>query len=234
MVTGKPPASEQEAVYQVVVASRIAASAGYEDLTLGHVSVRGPDGESMFIKRKGMALGSVSHDDVVRVDLHDPEALKAPGMHLEAVMHVEAYKARPDVGSVIHGHPLYATALGASEGSLQLVSHDSVLFHEGVGLYTDSADLVTTPEQGRKVVDALGQRRAVLLRNHGVMLVGEDVRWTILAALTLERALRIQRVASSFGELSLIPDDTASELFYQKYRDHFLDEYWGNWIQALG
>src|SRR5690606_2796444 len=83
-VTGKRPASEEEAVAQVVVASHIAAAAGYEDLTLGHVSVRGPDDETMFIKRKGMSLGSVGPEDVVRVDLRNPEALGAPGMHLEA------------------------------------------------------------------------------------------------------------------------------------------------------
>jgi len=233
-VAGKPPASEKEAVAQVVAASRITSASGYDDLTLGHVSVRGPDGNSMYIKRKGKALATVTPEDIVRVDLGDAEALRRPGMHLEAVMHAEAYKARRDIGSVVHGHPLYATALGASDAILRFVSHDSVLFHEGIGLYTDSAALVTTSEQGRKVVDALGQQRAVLLRNHGVMLVGADVRWAVLAALTLERALRIQEIASSFGNLMVVPDETASELFYQKYRDEFLDEYWDNWLQALG
>lgn len=232
-ISGKSPTTEDEAIAQVVAASHIAAAAGYEDLTLGHVSVRGPDGDSMFIKRKGMSLGKVRHDDVVRVGLGDPESLRDPHMHLEAIMHVEAYKARADVGSVIHGHPFYGTALGASDGTLQLVSHDGVLFHEGIGLYDDSASLVTTPEQGRKVADALGQRRAVLLRNHGVMIVGEDVRWTMLAAITLERALKLQLAAASLGEIAPIPDDTASELFYQKYRDHFLDEYWDNWNRTL-
>jgi ribulose-5-phosphate 4-epimerase/fuculose-1-phosphate aldolase len=233
IVDGKRPTSEEAAIDQVVAASRIAASAGYEDLTLGHVSVRGPDGSSMYIKRKGMSLGEVRSSDVVRIDLNDADALTAPTMHLEAIMHVEAYRARPDVGCVIHGHPLYATALGATDARLVLVSHDGVLFHEGVGLYDDSADLITTSEQGRKVADALGQRRAVLLKNHGVMVVGEDVRWTMLGALTLERALKLQVIANALGEIDAISEDQASAMFYDKYQDHFLDEYWENWTRVL-
>lgn len=232
-VDGHRPTSEKAAMDQVVAASRIAAGGGFEDLTLGHVSVRSPDGESMYIKRKGKSLGEVRPPDVVRVDFQDSEALNGPTMHLEAVMHVEAYKARPDVGCVIHGHPLYATALGATNGRLAMVSHDGVLFHEGIGLYDDSAQLITTPEQGRKVADALGQRRAVLLKNHGVMVVGEDVRWTMLAALTLERALQMQVIAGALGQIDAISEDGASSMFYAKYQDHFLDEYWENWTRAL-
>jgi ribulose-5-phosphate 4-epimerase/fuculose-1-phosphate aldolase len=234
MISGGRPESVEEAIEQVTLASRIVANAGYEDLTLGHVSVRGPDGSSMFIKRKGMSLSEVTNSDVVRVDLDDLDALSSPTMHLEAVMHLEAYRARPDVGCVIHGHPLYATALGATDGRLDFVSHDSVLFHDGIGLYDESAALITTSAQGRKVAEALGQRRAVLLKNHGVMAVGPDVRWALLASLTLERAIQLQIIALSLGKIDAIPDDEADAMFYEKYQDRFLDEYWENWTRTLG
>ncbi|MEX0700359.1 MAG: class II aldolase/adducin family protein [Acidimicrobiia bacterium] len=234
MVDGRLPTSDETAAEQVVVAGRVVANAGYEDLTLGHVSVRGPGGSSMYIKRKGMSLAEVQTSDVVRIDLDDPEALSAPTMHLEAVMHIEAYRARPDVGCVIHGHPLYATALGATDGRLDMVSHDGVLFHDGIGLYDDSPDLITTPEQGRKVAESLGQRRVVLLKNHGVMIVGQDVRWAVLAALTLERAIQLQTIALLLGKINAIPEDEASAMFYDKYQDRFLDEYWDHWTRTLG
>lgn len=232
-VTGRPPESEEETIEQVVLASRLVAGTGYEDLTLGHVSVRGPDGSSMYIKAKGMSLSRVGAGDIRRVDLDDPAALTRPGMHLEAVMHFETYKLRPDVGCVIHGHPLYATALGATDASLEFVSHDAVLFRDGIGLYDVSADLITTPDQGRKVAEMLGQRRAVLLKNHGVMIVGEDVRWALLAAFNLERAIKVQTIARSLGDIRPIPADEAEAMFYEKYQDHFLDEYWENWMEIL-
>ena len=234
MVSGRRPESAEVAVEQVVLGSHFVARAGFEDLTLGHVSVRGPDGSSMFIKRKGMALGEVAKDDVLRVDLDSADALAAPHMHLEAVMHFEAYRARPDVGCVVHAHPLYATALGATDGRLETVSHDGVLFHDGIGRYDESSALITTSEQGRKVAEALGQRRAVLLKNHGVMVVGEDVRWAVLASLTLERAVQMQIAASALGRIEPIPDDEAEAMFHDKYRDGFLDEYWDNWTRTSG
>jgi L-fuculose-phosphate aldolase len=234
MVGGRTPESGEAAVEQVVLASHIVARAGFEDLTLGHVSVRGPDGTSMYIKRKGLALGEVESEDILRVDLEDVDSLAAPSMHLEAVMHFEAYRARPDVGCVVHAHPLYATALGATDGRLKIVSHDGVLFHDGIGRYDESSALITSAEQGRKVAEALGQRRAVLLKNHGVMVVGEDVRWAVLASLTLERAVQMQIAALALGRIEAIPDDEAEAMFHDKYRDGFLDEYWDNWTRTPG
>ena len=72
---------------QVAWACRILAREGYADLTLGHVSARGPDGE-IWIKRKGVALDEVEPDDVVALD--DP----TPVLHLETVLHTGVY-ARP-------------------------------------------------------------------------------------------------------------------------------------------
>ena len=77
-------------------ACRILALEGSADLTLGHVSAREPDGDGVFIKRKGVALDEVEPDDVV--DLADPGA----ALHLETVLHTEIYKLRPDVGAVVH------------------------------------------------------------------------------------------------------------------------------------
>jgi ribulose-5-phosphate 4-epimerase/fuculose-1-phosphate aldolase len=72
-----------------------------------------------------------------------------------------------------------------------------------------------------------------LLRNHGILVVGEDIRWTVLAALTLERAARLQFVASTLGDLMPIPHDTAGELFPTKYTDGFTEEYWMAWCRQL-
>jgi L-fuculose-phosphate aldolase len=218
---------------QVAVACRVVALEGFTDLTLGHVSARLPGDRVVWIKRKGLALDEVEPDDVIALDLDDPNALTGADYHLESVMHVEVYRARPDVGSVIHGHPLYATALGATDGQLQLLTHDAVLFSEGLGVYEDSAALVTTHEQAARVAEALGPGRAALLRNHGVVTAGEDVRWAVLAAVTLERAIRFQSVAATLGMPRPIPLEDARSLQPQKYQAAFLDDYWAAWSRRV-
>jgi L-fuculose-phosphate aldolase len=211
---------------QIACACRILASEGYADLTLGHVSARGPEGE-VWIKRKGVALDEVEPDDVVSLD--DTDAV----LHLETVLHTGVYRARADARAVVHGHPPHATALGATTADLALLTHDGILFADGVGRF-DDPDLIVDDDQGDRVASALGARRAVLMSNHGVLVVGKDVPWAVLTAVTLERAAKLQSIASALGELRPITQELASQLLPVKYRDEFVDEYWAAWQRQVG
>ncbi len=222
--------TDTESRRQVAAACRIIARHGHEDLTLGHVSVRNGDG--MWIKRKGVTLGEASPDDVIHSNL-DEDPPRGHSMHLEAIMHSMAYRTRPDINAVIHTHPWYATALGASGSGLEILSHDGVLFKDGVGFYDRTSGLITDAAGAGHVIDALGHRRATLLSHHGVLIVGEDIRWATLAAITLERAIRLQFLASGLGKPTPIDPEIVEELFAEKYRDHFLDEYWDSWCREL-
>jgi L-fuculose-phosphate aldolase len=221
------PATVQSLREQVAWACRILALEGYADLTLGHISARSPDGETIYIKRKGVALDEVEPDDVV--DLADPQAT----LHLETVLHTEVYKRRPDVGAVVHGHPPYTTAFAATDASIELLTHDAILFADGVAVFDETADLITDEDQGHAVAEALGGRRAVLLRNHGVVVADKDVPWAVLSAVTLERAIRLQSIASTLGELRPMPQDWAERMHSDKYQDRFVAEYWAAWIRRV-
>lgn len=218
---------------RVATACRVIALEGYVDLTLGHVSARRPGERIVWIKRKGVGLDEVEPSDVIALDIDDPEALESGDYHLESVMHTEVYRARPDVGSVIHGHPMYGTALGSTDASLQLLTHDAALFADGLGDYDDGPALITDREHGRRVAEALGMRRAALLRNHGVVIAGEDVRWSVLAAVTLERAIRFQSKALRLGKARPMSPEQAGRLYPLKYQDGFLDEYWAAWERRV-
>jgi L-fuculose-phosphate aldolase len=218
---------------RVATACRVIALEGYVDLTLGHVSARNPGERTVWIKRKGPGLDEVEPSDVIALDMDDPDAFASADYHLESVMHTEIYRLRPDVGSVIHGHPVYGTALGATDGRLQMLTHDAVLFADGIGVYDDGPELIMNQDQGRRVAEALGGRRAALLRNHGVVLAGDDVRWAVLAAVTLERAIRFQSIASTLGGPRPITQDGAERLHPLKYREGFLDEYWAAWVRRV-
>jgi L-fuculose-phosphate aldolase len=210
---------------QVAWACRILASEGYADLTLGHISARGPEGE-IWIKRKGVALDEVEAEDVVT--LEDPDAV----LHLETVLHTGVYRARPDVGAVVHGHPPYATALGATAADLLVLTHDGILFADGVSRFGDP-DLIVDDDQGDRVAEALGSRRVVLMKNHGVLAVGADVKWAVLTAVTLERAAQLQSIASTLGELRPVEHEVALQLQPVKYREEFVEEYWAAWQRRV-
>jgi L-fuculose-phosphate aldolase len=218
---------------QVACACRILALEGYADLTLGHVSAHDRESGTVYIKRRGVALDEVEPEDVISFELEDAGALASPEMHLEAVLHTEVYRARPDVGAVVHGHPPFATALAATDATLSLLTHDAVLFVDGIAVFDETAELITDVDHGQAVAEALGGRMVVLLRNHGVLAVGKDVAWAVLAASTLERAVRLQTLAATLGALRPIDGALARRMYPAKYHDGLVDEYWQAWLRKL-
>jgi ribulose-5-phosphate 4-epimerase/fuculose-1-phosphate aldolase len=229
-----PTATEAELVEQVAWACRILAGEGYSDLTLGHVSARSAaEPGRIWIKRRGVNLSEVTPDDVIPFDIDGQAAADRTDMHLEAVLHIEVYKRRPEVGAIVHGHPPYATAFAATEATLETLTHDAVMFADGLSFYDGTPELITEPDQGRAVAEALADRSVVVLRNHGVLVAHKDVPWVVLASVTLERAVRLQAIASTLGELRPIPSDLVQTIHELKYQDGLVAEYWESWIRDL-
>lgn len=225
-------ASRRMLATQVALAGRMLALAGHEDLTLGHVSARG-DNNIVYIKRNGLGLREVTPSGVLAIDMERRKLAGEGPVHLEAVLHTEVYRHRPDVGAVVHTHPPFTTALGATTARLEMLGHDAVLFKDGLPIFDETAELIVEPDQGRAVARALGSHRAVLLRNHGVLVVGKDVPTATLAALTLERAVHIQMIASSLGPLSPMTSEMVERLYASKYREEFVEAYWQYLIRQL-
>ena len=123
------PSADGSGRRAVAWACRILADEGYQDLTLGHVSARDAQRpERMWIKRRGVTLAEVTPADVIEFDLGADLRDASDEMHLEAVLHTEVYRRRDDVGAIVHGHPPYATAFGATDADLLHLTHDAVMF----------------------------------------------------------------------------------------------------------
>lgn len=218
---------------QVAWACRILARGGHGDYTLGHVSARSADGRHVLMKPNGLGLEEVRPRDVLVLDLEGTRLAGDGPVHLEYVLHTEIYKARPDVSAVVHSHPPYATALGATDARLELLNHDAVLFHEGLAYFDGTAELIVRPDQGAAVAAALGAKRVVLMRGHGVIVTGESVPWATYAALTLERVLRIQSIARTLGNLRPMSPEMAKRVYPDKYRDQHVVAYWDYLVRQL-
>jgi L-fuculose-phosphate aldolase len=137
------------------------------------------------------------------------------------------------VRSVVHGHPPYATAFGATDAEFQYLTHDSVLFCGGISTYDGAPNLIVNARQGAEVAEALGAGAALLLRNHGVLLAERDLRWAVLAGVLLERALYLQSIATTLGPLHPIAPELLPGINAVKYQADFPGEYWQAWVREL-
>ena len=216
---------------QVAWASRILAMDGHGDFTLGHVSTR--EGDRVHMKRNGIGLEEVCPKDVLTIDLDGNRVAGEGKIHLEAVLHTAVYRARPDVDAVIHTHPPYTTAFGATDATLALINHDAVLFHDGLAYFDDTAELIVRPDQGDAVAAALGDKPVVIMRGPGVLIAERSVPWAVYTALTLERVIRLQTIATSLGNLQPMSPEMAATVYPDKYRGEFVDTYWKYLIRQV-
>lgn len=217
---------------QVAWACRMLALGGQGDFTLGHASARAPNG-TILMKPNKLGLEEVRPEDVLTLDPAGGKLAGEGPVHLEAVLHTAVYAARPDVGAVIHTHPPYSTAFGATDAKLEMINHDAVLFHDGLAFFDQTAELIMSPEQGVAVADALSDKRVLVMRGHGVLVTGPTLPWAVYAALTLERVIRIQSIARTLGELRPMTGEMAARVFPDKYRDEFLETYWRYLIRQV-
>jgi L-fuculose-phosphate aldolase len=207
------PAGASVAVVRrdVSLGCRVLAAEDQGDLVWGHVSARDPEGRGAWMKAATLGFDEVGVDQVLLVD-RDGEVREGRGRrHAEYPLHTEVMAARPDVGSVVHTHSPAAVALGATGHPLRPISHEANLFvPPALARFTKTGDLVLTAELGRDVADALGDRNALMLVNHGILTVGPDVATAVVSAVLLDRACRIQLTAMSAGGWATWSDETES------------------------
>ena len=170
------------------------------DLTRGHVSVRVPgDPSHFFMKPHSFGFDEITLENLVICNLEGEKVAGGGRKHSEVYIHSEIFKQRPDVNSVIHTHPTYAVALSATGRALQSISQPSVAFSDGLPYYNDTIDLIRSKEMGAGVARALGSCKAVLMRNHGVAVVGATLEESTILAIMLDNACHIQLLAQAAG-----------------------------------
>jgi L-fuculose-phosphate aldolase len=195
----------------VATACGILESQGHEHSFLGHVSARRPGADVMQVKPSGLGLGEVLPDDVLTVTLDGRKVAGSRGMHAEMPIHTGIYRQRDDVNAVVHTHPLHVAGLVASDGDFRMVNQDSVQFADGIGIHPSPA-LIVTPDQGDALAAALGGKRAVVLKNHGLVTVGASVPEAVFLAVAFVNSLRVQAMAAQFGDLACIAPDEVAEM----------------------
>jgi ribulose-5-phosphate 4-epimerase/fuculose-1-phosphate aldolase len=202
---------------KVVLACRMIGSRGVSRGSFGHVSARLPGAQdTILIKSKGPdeeALEFTTDRDIITVDLQGrvveaPSGLQAPA---ETAMHVAIYRARPEVNSVIHSHPLWVVVLtacgkplvgmyGAYDGDAALR-----LLEEGLPTFQDSRT-ITDDALAAEFMQVMGNRRACLLRGHGMTVAAASVEEATATSLTIHDLAYANYLAYAIGTPAGVPD----------------------------
>ncbi len=178
---------------------KVLAFEGQKDVVWGHVSLRLPEGNLFLMKPATLGLEEVTADDIITANLDGQKVAGERKIHSEVPIHSEILRARPDVNCVVHTHPVHAIAFSALDLPLLPVSHEGSLFCDGLPVYTDTTDLIREKERGQGLARCLGDKNAVLMRNHGVITVGRSVGEAVLTAIVLEKACQTQLLAVQLG-----------------------------------
>src|SRR5665647_151758 len=186
---------------QLIWAGKVLVAEGQDDFTRGHISFRLPDNSSLFfMKPHRLGLDEITLENILTIDLEGNVVAGTSRRHSEVYIHSEIYKLRQDVHCVIHTHPPYSVALSATGRPMRCYSQPSALFYEALGVYTDTINLIRTHAMGAGVAKALGPHRAVLLKNHGVVVVGASIAEAVVCVIMLENAAMVQMIAEAAGD----------------------------------
>jgi ribulose-5-phosphate 4-epimerase/fuculose-1-phosphate aldolase len=195
--------SEQEWQIRTDLAAcyRAIAMYGWDDLVFTHVSARvpGPD-EHFLINAYGLMFEEMTASSLVKVDLHGEKVMESPFPVNPAgfVIHSAVHEARHDAGCVIHTHTRAGVAVSVQKEGLLPLSQTS-LFPYATLAYHDYEGVALNDDEKPRLVSDLGDKQAMILRNHGLLTTGASVADAFIMMYLLETACQIQVMAQSGG-----------------------------------
>jgi len=220
-------------VEELVAANRILAAQGILP-GYGHVSVRHPENPNRYLISRSLAPELVTAEDIVELDLDSMHVSgSGPRVYLERFIHGEIFKIRPDVNAVVHNHTPTVISFGIGSTPLRPVFHQAAFFLDGIPIWdyrdfgTADGTLVDTPARGAGLAQALQDRPAVLMRNHGVAVVGTTLPMVVARSITLELNAEMQSQALARGdEIVYLEQDEESP-------GSSFDRAWDLWLRQL-
>jgi ribulose-5-phosphate 4-epimerase/fuculose-1-phosphate aldolase len=205
---------EQERLHRktrLAAAFRMFSKAGLDEGVAGHITVRDPEyTDSYWVNPFGMHFSLIKQSDLVRVDHTGQVVEGGRAVNGAAVaIHCAVHAARPDVIAAAHAHGPYGKTLSALDQTIEPLTQDACAFYEDVGRYDDYTGVVLDDAEGRRIGEALGGHKAVILSNHGMLTVGESVDSAAWWFLTLERTSMSQLMAHAAGKPRQIGHEAA-------------------------
>ncbi|MFC8262609.1 class II aldolase/adducin family protein [Streptomyces sp. NPDC057291] len=187
-------------------ALRLFAAYGYEDGVSGHITARDPEYTGCFwVNPFGAPFDGLLPEELILVN-GDGQVVEGRHHVNQAAfaVHAQVHRARPDVVAVAHTHSLHGRALSALGEFIEPITQESCAFYEDHAVYQAYTGVVVDEEEGRRIAAALGTRKAIILRNHGLLTVGDSVDAAAWWFVAMERSCQVQLTARAAGKPVLI------------------------------
>jgi L-fuculose-phosphate aldolase len=176
----------------------------------GHVTARVPGTATFLCHGWGLAFDEVGADDLVHASFALERLAGRGKINPTLAFHSAIYRARPDLGCVVHTHADHVVALTASGERFRLVTQLAAILHEDWAFLDEYDGLVLDSSEGELLARALGPHRALILKNHGLISVGASIGEAVIGAVVMEACARVQLAAMRGGPVSPMPADGAA------------------------
>jgi ribulose-5-phosphate 4-epimerase/fuculose-1-phosphate aldolase len=204
---------------RLALAFRIFGKLGFDEGVAGHITLRDPvDPHTFWVNPFGVAFSLITKSDLILVDHTGKVVDGGPCRLLNTaayMIHSAIHKARPDVLCAAHSHSIYGRALCALGRELDITTQDSCAFYNDHVVYEQYNGVVLAEEEGHNIASTLGNKKACLLRNHGLLTVGQTIEAAVFWFSSLEKCCHAQLMADTAaagrgGETVKINDEDAA------------------------
>lgn len=237
--TAGPP--DPKLIEDLVAGYRILAQQGVLD-GFGHVSARHNRGTNRFIMSRSLAPELVTAADLIEFDLDgNPVDAKGRSLYSERFIHAEIYRARTDVRAVVHNHAPSLIPFGVTTVPLRPMYHMAAFIGNGVPVFdirqsfgmTDM--LISDSKKGRALAEILGDKAAVLMRGHGVAVVGSTIPIAVGRSIYLDLNAKIETQALGLGGNITYLDPQEAQKMMDAGENRSYERPWELWkAKAMG
>lgn len=206
---------------------RVFARYGFDEGASGHITVRDPEFPDCFwVNPFGIYFGHIRVSDLVLAN-HKGEIVEGnQAVNVSAfAIHSQIHLARPNVEAAAHVHSTYGKTWSVLGRLLDPITQEACIFYEDHALFNDYTGVVIDTQEGKRISTILGGRKAVILRNHGLLTVGHSIDEAAWWFIIMDRCCQVQLMAEAAGKAILIDTDIAS-LTYSQLGSHY--EGWFN------
>jgi ribulose-5-phosphate 4-epimerase/fuculose-1-phosphate aldolase len=198
---------------RLAAAFRLFGRLGFGEGTAGHITARDPELlDHFWVNPLGMSFRQVRVKDLLLVD-HEGTVVEGtwPLNAAAFAIHSQIHAARPDVISAAHAHSVHGKAWSTLHRPLDPLTQDACAFYGDHALFDDYTGAVLDLEEGKRIAHALGDGKAAILSNHGLLTVGRSVDEAAWWFVTMERSCQAQLLAEAAGTPVLIRPDVAEK-----------------------
>ncbi|MDZ7675452.1 MAG: class II aldolase/adducin family protein [Acidimicrobiales bacterium] len=198
---------------RLAAAFRIFGDLGYEEGSAGHITARDPElTDHFWVNPLGMSFKRIRVKDLLLVnDAGEVVEGNWPLNGAAFAIHSQIHAARPDVVAAAHSHSVHGKAWSSLHRPLDPITQDACAFFDDHVVFDDFTGAVFEVEEGKRIAHALGDTKAAILANHGLLTVGRTVDEAAWWFITMERSCQAQLLAEAAGAPELIDPDVAAK-----------------------